>query len=80
MAEKVKVLNLERDFKKFLYWIDGSGNVAAKQKKGDGPTVILVADAVTREKGYLYFLDKEGDVARSPMDAKKKQADESPSV
>ena len=80
MAEKVKVLHLERDFKQFLYWIDGSGNVVAKQKKGDAQTVVLVEGAVTREKGFLYFLDKEGDVARSPMGAKKKQADESPSV
>ncbi len=27
-----------------------------------------VADAgVTRESGYLYFIDKDGDVSRAPM-------------
>ena len=28
MAEKVKKLNLERDYKKFLYFIDKDGDVA----------------------------------------------------
>ena len=37
----------------------------AGQKGGDAGKV---ADAgVTRESGYLYFIDKDGDVARSKM-------------
>jgi hypothetical protein len=79
MAELVKTLNLERDFKKNLYYIDATGNVVAKPKNGGDP-VVLVASAVTRENGYLYFLTKEGDVARTPMGAKKKKANESASV
>ena len=32
------------------------------------PNKIKVADAgVTRESGYLYFIDKDGDVSRAPM-------------
>ncbi len=79
MSETVKVLNLERDHKAALYYIDGEGNVCSKPKKGDGPSVILVEHAVTREKGYLYFLDKQGNIARSPMKSKKATI-ESPSV
>jgi hypothetical protein len=66
MAEKVKELRLERDYKKYLYFIDGVGNVSRKPKSGDGETEVLVPKAVERDNQYLYFVDKEGDVARSP--------------
>lgn len=66
MAEKVKRLNLERDYKKFLYFIDGSGNVCQKPKSGEGENQVLVPNAIERDNQYLYFIDKDGDVARSP--------------
>jgi hypothetical protein len=73
MAEKVKKLNLERDYKKYLYFIDGSGNVSAKSKSGEGETRILVPNAVQRDNQYLYFIDKEGDIARSPRAVRRKK-------
>lgn len=73
MAEKVKKLNLERDYKKYLYFIDGKGNVCQKSKSGEGETQILVPNAVERDNQYLYFIDKEGDIARSPRSARKKK-------
>jgi len=66
MAEKVKKLDLERDYKKFLYFIDGEGNVCQKAKSGEGEAKILVPKAVERDNQFLYFLDKDGDVARAP--------------
>jgi hypothetical protein len=66
MAEKVKALNLQRDYKKYLYFIDGDGSVCQKPKSGEGESKILVQNAVTRDNQYLYFIDKEGDVSRSP--------------
>ena len=66
MAEKVKELHLERDYKKYLYFVDGSGNVSRKPKSGEGETEVLVPKAIERDNQYLYFVDKEGDVARSP--------------
>ena len=66
MAEKVKKLNIERDYKKFLYFIDGNGNICQKAKSGEGEAKILVPKAVERDNQYLYFIDKDGDVARSP--------------
>jgi hypothetical protein len=72
MAEKVKKLSLERDYKKFLYFIDGHGNVCNKPKSGDGETQILVPKAVERDNQFLYFIDKEGDVARSPRASTRK--------
>jgi hypothetical protein len=74
MAEKVKQLHLERDYKKYLYFIDGVGNVCAKTKSGDGESRILVPNAVQRDNQYLYFIDKEGDIARSPRAARGKKA------
>jgi hypothetical protein len=70
MAEKVKKLNLERDYKKYLYFLDGSGNVCRKAKSGEGKTEVLVENAVERDNNYLYFIDKDGDVARSPRVAR----------
>jgi hypothetical protein len=65
MSEKVKKLSLERDYKKYLYFLDGEGNVCRKPKSGDGETKVLVPNAVERDNQYLYFIDKDGDVARS---------------
>ena len=74
MAEKVKKLNLDRDYKKYLYYIDGEGNVCHKSKSGEGESKVLVKNAVERDNGYLYFIDKEGDVARSPRGTRKQKA------
>jgi hypothetical protein len=74
MAEKVKELHLERDYKKYLYFVDGAGNVCAKTKSGGGESRVLVPNAVQRDNQYLYFIDKEGDIARSPRAARGKKA------
>jgi hypothetical protein len=74
MAEKVKKLSLERDYKKYLYFIDGEGNVCQKPKSGEGETQVIVPKAVERDNHYLYFIDKEGDVSRSPRSTRSKVA------
>ena len=74
MAEKVKKLDLNRDYKKYLYFIDGNGNVCQKAKSGEGESKVLIKNAVERDNGYLYFIDKEGDVARSPRGTRKQKA------
>lgn len=76
MAEKVKQLGLDRDYKKYLYFIDKDGSVARKSKSGEGPPEVLVPHAVTREKGYLYFIDKEGDLSRSSQSRGKGKKEE----
>jgi hypothetical protein len=74
MAEKVKKLDLDRDYKKYLYFIDGNGNVCQKAKSGEGESKVLIKNAIERDNGYLYFIDKEGDVARSPRGTRKQKA------
>ncbi len=71
MAEKVKKLGLERDYKKYLYFIDGEGNVSRKPKSGEGDAEVLVPHAVRRDNQFLYFIDRDGDIARSPRAARK---------
>ena len=73
MAEKVNKLGLERDYKKYLYFIDGEGSVCRKPKSGEGENEVLVKNAVERDNSYLYFIDKEGDVARSQRATRKKK-------
>jgi hypothetical protein len=73
MAEKIKQLNLERDYKNFLYYIDGEGNVCQKPKSGKGDAKVLVQHAVDRDNQFLYFIDKDGDVARSPRGGRKEK-------
>jgi hypothetical protein len=74
MAEKIKKLDLHRDYKKYLYFIDGQGSVCHKPKSGEGETKVLVEHAVERDNQFLYFIDKEGDISRSPRGQKKKAA------
>lgn len=71
MAEKVKKLSLERDYKKYLYFIDGDGNVSRKPKSGEGDAEVLVPHAVQRDNHFLYFIDRDGDIARSPRAARR---------
>ena len=71
MAEKAKELKLERDYKKYLYFVDGEGNVCRKAKSGEGANEVVVANAVTRDNNFLYFIDKEGDVSRSARASRK---------
>ncbi len=75
MAEKVKKLSLERDYKSYLYFIDGNGNVCRKAKSGEGTTEIVVPNAVQRDNQFLYFIDKDGDVARSARGARGAKKD-----
>jgi hypothetical protein len=74
MAEKVKKLGLERDYKNFLYFLDGEGNVCRKHKSGSKDSEIVVNHAVDRDNHYLYFIDKEGDVSRSERRTGNKRA------
>ena len=74
MAEKVKKLSLERDYKNYLYYLDGEVNVCQKSKSGKGEGKVLVPRAVERDNQYLYFIDKDGDVARSRRGSKNRAA------
>jgi len=75
MAEKVRTLALERDYKSFLYFLDRDGNVCRKRKAADAGTEILVSHAIERDRQYLYFIDGEGDISRSERNAGRGRAE-----
>ena len=77
MAEKVTTnLKLERDYKKYLYFVDGQGNVCRKAKSGEGESEIVAPNAVERDNNYLYFIDKEGEVSRSQRASRSRSTTE----
>jgi len=71
MAEKVNKLSIDRDYQKYLYFVDSLGNVCRKQKSGKGNLEVLVAKAIERDNNYLYFIDRDGDVARTERAIRK---------
>lgn len=73
MAEKVKHLGLERDYKQYLYFVNKDGNVARKKKSGDGAEEVVAETNLKRDKGFLYFLDKDGDLARAARKGKSEE-------
>lgn len=74
MAEKVNLLKLERDYTKYLYFIDAAGNVCRRTKGKNGVAEVVVPNAVQRDKDYMYYVDKEGDVARTLRAALRNKA------
>lgn len=67
MAEKVAILNLQRDHKKFIYFLDTPGNVCRKPRSpaAQSKPEIVKPAVITRDPDFLYFIDREGDVSRS---------------
>jgi hypothetical protein len=67
MAEKVARTGIKRD-NNYLYYLKGGAVWRVGRKKPGAPKSRpeKVADAgVTMEEGYMYFVDRDGDVART---------------
>ena len=69
MAEVVAKLGVKRE-PGYLYYIGGSDVFKTPMKRAGGPAVAGKKEKVasgnfSREEGWLYFLDKSGNVARS---------------
>ncbi|HTE52526.1 MAG TPA: hypothetical protein VK698_16855 [Kofleriaceae bacterium] len=66
MAQKVAKLGIQRD-NNYLYYIKG-GDVWQVPRKRPGmkkqKSTKLAPGGVTMESGFIYFLDKAGDIAR----------------
>jgi hypothetical protein len=65
--EKVMKSGLARDTSKYLYYVDKQCNVV-RMERGvpKAKTEILLVTGLKREKGFDYFVDDDGDVAREP--------------
>jgi hypothetical protein len=65
--EKVHKAGIARDDAKYLYYIDKQCNVV-RMERGvvKAKTEVLLVTGLKRDKGYDYYVDADGDVAREP--------------
>lgn len=66
-AEKVFTAGIAQDKTKYLYYVDRQCNVV-RMERGvpKAKTEVIAVTGLKREKGWDYFLDDDGDVAREP--------------
>ena len=65
--EKVLRCGIERDDDKYLYYVDRRCNVV-RMVRGvpKAATEVIVETGLKREKGFMYYVDDDGDVAKEP--------------
>ena len=66
-AEKVFQAGLHKDAVAYLYYVDKQCNVV-RMARGvpKAKTEVILKTGLKREKGWDYFVDDDGDVAREP--------------
>jgi hypothetical protein len=65
--EKMWKAGLPRDAAKYLYYVDKQCNVVRMERGvAKAKTEVILVTGLKREKGFDYFLDDDGDVAREP--------------
>ena len=70
-AEKILQCGIERDPERFLYYVDKRCNVVRMERGVPrARTEILLETGLKREKGFMYFIDDDGDLARAPDSGK----------
>lgn len=66
-TELVFESNIDRDDEKWLYLIDRRGSIQRMERGvARAKTETLFEKVIEREKGWMYFLDANGNVVRSP--------------
>ncbi len=65
--EKVFTAGIQQDKARFLYYVDRQCNVVRMERgTAKAKTEIVTVTGLKREKGWDYFVDDDGDVAREP--------------
>ncbi|MFZ9886776.1 MAG: hypothetical protein ACO3JL_04665 [Myxococcota bacterium] len=65
--EKVLRCGVEKDDERYVYFVDRRGNLMRMERGGPKPRCDVVLErAIRREKGYMYYLDDDGDLVREP--------------
>jgi hypothetical protein len=65
--EKVHKAGIQKDDKAWLYYVDKQCNVVRMARGvAKAKTEVIVVTGLKREKGWDYFVDDDGDVAREP--------------
>lgn len=65
--EKVCLLGIQKDETRFVYFVDRKGNLL-RMERGvrQAKCEVLMERVVRRERGFMYYLDADGDLAKEP--------------
>lgn len=65
--EKVLACGIEKDEARYIYFVDRRGNLV-RMKRGvpRAACEVLIEKAVKRERGFMYYLDDDGDLVKEP--------------
>ncbi len=62
---------IEKDDARFVYFVDRRGNLLRMERGVPKPaTEVLIESAIKRERGFLYYLDDDGDLVKEPDSAR----------
>jgi hypothetical protein len=65
--EKVLACGLDKDDDKYLYFVDKRGNITRMARGvAKAQTEIILKTGIRRQRGFMYYLDDEGDLVREP--------------
>jgi len=65
--EKILDCGLDKDDEAFLYFVDKRGNVTRMARGvAKARTEVILVTGIKRERGYMYYLDDDGDLVREP--------------
>jgi hypothetical protein len=65
-SEKVLACGIEQDPERYLYYVDRRGNLVRMERGvARAKTEVILEKAVKREKGFMYFLDADGDLCKA---------------
>ena len=65
--EKVFKAGIAKNAEKFLYLVEKNGDVVQMARGvARAPMEVIVKTGIPRQRGYMYYVDDDGDVAREP--------------
>ena len=65
--EKVLKAGIVKDDSKYLYYVDKQCNVVRMQRGvARAPTEVILTTGLKRERGFMYYVDADGDLSREP--------------
>lgn len=69
--EKVLRCGVEKDDERYVYFVDRKGNLLRMERGVKKPGCdVLIEKAIQRERGYMYYLDDDGDLVKEPDSAR----------
>lgn len=65
--EKVLRCGIEKDDARYVYFVDRRGNLMRMERGVPKPAMdVVIEKAVKRERGFMYYLDDDGDLVKEP--------------